>query len=166
MANASKKRLVAAEKGERVERRRRGDPVADLQPYAEHEAETRLGMTPLAVGWLDRRRAFPTGPTSLDFRLRLWGFCREPFVVGQTGAVQPCPVCGQIVQTVGGGETLVLGSAEIRVIGDTDIYAAPNLIYHYVVEHQYRPPDEFIQAVMTGPSPDSAEHRAFIRVLR
>lgn len=42
-----------------------------------------------------------------------------------------------------------LGSAEIRVKAkDGRIYAAPNLIYHYVAEHDYDPPKEFIEALL------------------
>jgi len=62
------------------------------------------------------------------------------------------------------GEELKLGSAEIRVIGvDGKIYAAPNLIYHYITVHNYRPPDEFIDAVLNGPRPDSHEYIKYIQ---
>ena len=40
---------------------------------------------------------------------------------------------------------------------DGTTYAAPNLIYHYVADG-YLPPDEFIQAVMHGPLPDSIDY--------
>jgi hypothetical protein len=43
----------------------------------------------------------------------------------------------------------MLGSAEIRVPGKSGIqYACPNMIYHYLQDHNYRPPDEFITAVL------------------
>jgi hypothetical protein len=58
---------------------------------------------------------------------------------------------------------LNIGDGEIRVIGKSAIYAAPTLIYHYVVEHQYKPPDEFIEAVLKGPSPESEEHKTLLR---
>ena len=46
-----------------------------------------------------------------------------------------------------GDEELRLGSAEIRVFGrEEGTYAAPDLIYHYVVDHHYLPPEEFIKA--------------------
>jgi hypothetical protein len=48
------------------------------------------------------------------------------------------------------GSKLFLGSAQIWLPSATSpqlIYAAPNLIYHYIVEHGYRPPDEFLDAV-------------------
>jgi hypothetical protein len=57
------------------------------------------------------------------------------------------------------GEELLLGSAEIRVFGKGElIYAAPNLIYHYVSVHCYKPPEEFLQALEEGPSPPGSEY--------
>ena len=48
----------------------------------------------------------------------------------------------------------MLGSAEIRVVSDEgQLYAAPNLIYHYVASHNYAPPSEFVRAVLLGPCP-------------
>jgi hypothetical protein len=42
-----------------------------------------------------------------------------------------------------------VSSAEIRVVGrDGRVYAAPMLVCHYVEVHGYRPPDEFVNAVM------------------
>jgi hypothetical protein len=47
-----------------------------------------------------------------------------------------------------------LGSAEIRVFGKRGkIYAAPNMLYHYVTAHQYKPPDEFLHALKESPCP-------------
>jgi len=63
-----------------------------------------------------------------------------------------------------GQETLEVGFAEIRVFGrNGKIYAAPNLIYHYVTAHSYRPPDEFIQAVLEGRQPDTPEYENLLR---
>jgi hypothetical protein len=42
----------------------------------------------------------------------------------------------------------VQGSGEIRVPGDRKVYAAPILIHHYVEAHGYKPPEEFIEAVI------------------
>ena len=40
---------------------------------------------------------------------------------------------------------MLLGSAEIRVFGQNGkIYAAPNLIYHYMKDCGYLPPQEFL----------------------
>jgi hypothetical protein len=37
---------------------------------------------------------------------------------------------------------------EIYVPGRNGIYVAPSLIYHYVVDHHYQPPAEFMEAVL------------------
>ncbi len=67
-----------------------------------------------------------------------------------------------LVEKYGGGE-LVLGSAEIRVFGSNGVtYAAPDMIYHYVAEHEYKPPDEFIEAVLYGPLPDTVEYKVLL----
>jgi hypothetical protein len=53
----------------------------------------------------------------------------------------------------------LLGSAEIRVFSESGaIYAAPDLIYHYMVVHRYKPPDQFISALRVGPHPLSKEY--------
>jgi hypothetical protein len=45
----------------------------------------------------------------------------------------------------------LLGDAEIRVVGkDGTWLIAPTLVLHYVTEHAYRPPAEFIDAVSRG----------------
>ena len=51
-----------------------------------------------------------------------------------------------------------LGDGEIRVPASdgTLTYVAPNLIYHYVVAHQYLPPDVFLDALRALSLPNPA----------
>ena len=59
------------------------------------------------------------------------------------------------------GEQVELGYAEIRVLGERGkMYAAPNMLYHYVTVHHYKPPDEFVQALKKGPCPPNEEYLA------
>lgn len=45
----------------------------------------------------------------------------------------------------------VVGHAEIRVQGPSGRrYASPDMIIHYVQEHGYQPPQDFIDGVMLG----------------
>jgi hypothetical protein len=55
-------------------------------------------------------------------------------------------------ETQSGRKKILLGSAEIWVpaLGQAVIYAAPDLIYHYVKEHRYLPPADFINAVLSA----------------
>jgi hypothetical protein len=62
------------------------------------------------------------------------------------------------------GEQRLIGSAEIRVFGkEGAIYAAPTLIYHYVEQHHYKPPADFVHALLDGPQPSSGAYAALMR---
>lgn len=61
---------------------------------------------------------------------------------------------------------LALGADEIRVIGERgQVYAAPNMLYHYVTVHGYKPPDEFIQALKHSPCPPGPEYIASLAAI-
>lgn len=137
--------------------RKRGELI-DLTPYTGCAADAAVGLLPLAVGWLRGGMAFETGEAPAPFLARLLPFCQPPHTVCATPAARPCPLCRQLIPPY--------GQAEIRVIGELDIYAAPDLIYHYVTVHQYLPPPEFVEAVLHGPAPQTAEHRALRRALQ
>lgn len=121
----------------------------DLTPY---EFVKGWGKTEnlLNVGWLDRGHSFPTAEPDHEIVLILEQFCKRP--VNQTRGFHLCHLCtvepSRQPTLVIDGRSIYLGSAEIRVPGETGIvYASPTLIYHYVKDHGYRPPDEFLQAV-------------------
>ena len=60
-----------------------------------------------------------------------------------------------IALSLGGGE-VILGGAEIRVPREDGVeMAAPTMVYHYVVDHRYRPPDFFVDAVLRQARKDS-----------
>ena len=107
------------------------------------------------IGWLDLEHPHNTGPVSEQFLERLWLYCQNP--VRQSKGFHSCDFCGPewvMQEAERNGEKLGLGSAEILVRSNSGItYAAPDLIYHYIVEHQYQPPQEFIEAVKTAPLP-------------
>ncbi len=133
----------------------------DLSPYGRRGGAEKT----LNIGWLDIAHAYPSGDVPGPFLERLWAFCRV--AVDPSRGFHPCEFCGaawrqtHVVQR--GEEILRLGSCEIRVFGrDGTIYAAPNLVYHYVVHHQYCPPDAFIQAVLQGPQPGSDEYQTLL----
>jgi hypothetical protein len=127
----------------------------DLDPYEGCPADAGLGILPLGVGWLSHNQPFVTGDVAkfpAGFVEKLLVFCDVDFVVNQTSAKRPCPICRQKIQQYGGAET--------RILGESDIFATPDLIHHYVTAHNYRPPDDFVKAVLYSPEPSSAEHRA------
>lgn len=131
----------------------------DLTAYAYLQ---RGEFTPsVNVGWLDGDRPYPRGPVPDKFIARLRRFCRVR--VHESGERYMCNLarCPGLAANARSGDAIAcdLGTAEIRVFGRDGItYAAPDLILHYVSEHEYSPPDEFIAAVMRGPRPTSNKY--------
>jgi hypothetical protein len=109
----------------------------DLTPYTYCRPKEDPPGT-VNIGWLERKRPFATDETSPEFHARLEQLCRKP--VKQTRGLYPCPFCR--------GPNKPFSSAEIRVQRGERVYAAPVLVHHYVVAHGYRPPEEFIEAVL------------------
>lgn len=131
----------------------------DLSRYSSDNASL------LNVGWLDRNEIFPQGKTSQEFRDALAEHIRYSAV--QTLGRHQCNLCNEKGHTVSiklkGKTVLSLGSCEIFVFADNGlIYAAPNLIYHYVLDCDYLPPEEFIEAVVRSPRPPSDEYLALL----
>jgi hypothetical protein len=107
----------------------------------------------VAVGWLSRTNDYPIGDAPSGFVDALARLLPS-YRVNQTRGFHECEFCSKSPFTyeVQPGKTIVLGSAEIWVPSADQgmIYAAPDLVYHYVKEHRYLPPANFIQAVMAG----------------
>jgi len=133
-------------------RKRQQRTPHDLDPYQGCPADQFLGILPLAVGFLGRNGPFETGKMPAAFPPALLPYCQPSATVCHIKANRPCPLCNQLIAGYGSGE--------LRAIGDEELYAAPDLLHHYVTAHHYRPPDEFIDAILHGPGPDTAEHRA------
>ena len=126
----------------------------DLTKY-EYDKTRVNWLRKINVGWLDITKDYPKGKTSKLFSYCLFVIC--VFQVNAMMGYHPCSFCKTNSSALGTKEKLfnvetTLGSAEIRVIGiDATVYASPNLIYHYVTIHHYKPPVLFvISTVISG----------------
>lgn len=137
----------------------------DLSPYNQGSKEFEC-LNTIAIGWLDSKFPFPKESPSEIFLKHLLIHCKLPFL--QTRGYHYCELNDHKLRepvTVGtDGDTTRLGSAEIRVIGDRKVYAAPDLIYHYVKDHLYRPPDEFIYSVVNGIQPGEKRYQSLVEM--
>ena len=143
----------------------------DLSPYTYlcdttdiNDAEKLSATKIVNVGWLERKKPFPTGEagwpdqTFLDL---LALFEEEQYRVNCTRGWHFCDFCEGLREEFkqDWAKCFLEGKIchdEIRVLGsDGIIYAAPAMLRHYIVTHQYRPPEPFIQAVLHGPRPSS-----------
>lgn len=120
----------------------------DLTPYVYWSGET---PSTVNVGWLGRESRFEVGEPEPGLAEAL-GVLVRYHRVHVTRGWHGCELCGPgaayPVREPVEGTVQTLGSAEIRVPGpDGVVYAAPNLVHHYVVRHHYRPPAQFVPAV-------------------
>lgn len=105
----------------------------------------------LNVGWLDSSHVFEKAPPTEELLDVLWAVCTVS--VARSRGFHLCDLCtaNNLVIEQRYDHKLILGGAEIRVFSnDGRVYASPNLIYHYVRVHNYKPPNEFISALMEG----------------
>ncbi len=141
----------------------------DLTPYVYDRVNYGFALPVLNVGWLDISAPYSADVTSSEFQEKLLDFCVYEHTAQHRMGYHRCQYCDNplrpIVVQHNSGKQVTLGNGEIRVIGKSAIYAAPTLIFHYVTIHNYRPPDEFIEAVLNGPRPDSEEHKAILAKL-
>ncbi|GAA3061626.1 hypothetical protein [Actinokineospora globicatena] len=130
----------------------------DLSPY-EYTTSDRLGGGAPAgtvnVGWIGVEQPYTRRPANAELvhallRLSLTHDVR------QMGGYHRCPFCehtGHFVVPFAESpvDMCYLGSAEIQIEGsDGTIYAAPTLIAHYVADHEYRPPADFVRAALAA----------------
>ncbi|MBA2808657.1 hypothetical protein E0500_014935 [Streptomyces sp. KM273126] len=126
----------------------------DLSPYEYVSDSVPDGVTAVNVGWLEAGREFPRGNVPEEFietlssvvkcdrqmKMRGWHRCRIPHINNE----ERYPVTAEI-----DGQKISLGGAEVRFISTSGEWMiAPDLILHYVTDHSYRPPAEFIEAVI------------------
>ena len=114
-----------------------------------------------AVGWLSDQHPFPVGDTSLEFLTRLKEFCArwqdglDPLAWGVFMGSHRCELCHGF-----------MASGNIGVPVSDVLYAAPEMVAHYVEEHRYSPPAEFTAAVLSAPLPGSEEYAAAVAKFR
>ena len=140
--------------------------IPDLAPYPVTIIDESHQYNLVAIGWLNADHDYPTGDVPIDFLVRIEQFCTKPLI--RTFGADFCSLCGveEVIRMrlLSGKEFTLYGANEIRILSlDKDkVYAAPDLVLHYIVSHHYKPPQEFIDAVLAAPLPGTPEYDAFI----
>jgi hypothetical protein len=113
-----------------------------------------LDSDTVATGWLHPDHSFPQGTVPPEFLARLrefarqWGSSIEALGWGAAGGYHTCEFCGK-----------AWGSGTIGVPAGDRLFYIPEMIAHYVEQHEYAPPAEFIAAVLACPLPDTPEYK-------
>lgn len=111
---------------------------AELSP---HSYTPTAELEILNVGWLDEGLPFTVGLTSACFHEASLELCEHPNILHR--GAHNCWFCRGKLQDM-------TGKGQIRIIGNSGTwYAAPTLVHHYVTQHNYSPPPDFIEAVLS-----------------
>jgi hypothetical protein len=102
-----------------------------------------------AVGWLENEKPFATGKVPIDFFEKLSELQKNPWTFAFFCGFHECSIC----QFKGKS-----GIKNIFIPHNKKIYVCPELITHYINNHFYLPPDEFIEAVLNCPPQKSMEY--------
>jgi hypothetical protein len=121
----------------------------DLTPYI-YGLKSAIGGV-RNVGWLELGSPFRAG--QCDSRVgQLLTAHYDQLAANRARGFHRCSICARDSvepSVVVNGESVVLGAAELWVPGQGgEIYAAPDLVIHYLSSHTYLPPDSFVAAVL------------------
>jgi hypothetical protein len=130
-----------------------------------------------AVGWLSPEHDFESGDLPELVIKQLLDLLENGRPLFGTFGFHPCLFCPSWSDRVVEDPRMVpapptifhhkdvklnLGGRELWLpVGDL-MYVAPDLILHYITEHGYRPPDEYLNALSSGPTPGGAAYLAAI----
>ncbi len=120
--------------------------IEDLEPYGD-------APNIVAVGWLERRHAFPTGfgVIAVEVFAKLAALLTDPWQPAVAAGWHACDLCLYKPEA--------MGAKNVFVPGDGKVFVAPELILHYMNAHRYTPPDEFCRAVVACPPMRSQPYR-------
>jgi hypothetical protein len=122
----------------------------DISPYTYSLGESHI----LNVAWLASGYPFNRGPVSEKFATRLQRLAKNP--CRMTRGYHYCDLCipPQDIIEIAPDYLHVwsmnrCGNGEIRIRAENSMtFSAPSLIWHYIMEHQYQPPSDFLDAVI------------------
>jgi len=121
-------------------------------PDLGHRCDVDFGDHVRAVGWLAKGQPFRTGGVAREFFTALREqVCEAWQPVGMPG-IHLCDFCSQPLPS----GRFVGGNSNVWIPAADRVFVAPALILHYIEVHGYRPPDEFVAAVLAAPQQESA----------
>jgi len=101
-----------------------------------------------AIGWLAVGQDFPKGEVPPQFLEKLSEHLKDPWQTIKFWGSHQCELCPP-------NSKAPCDSNNLWTPGDGVVYVAPAMILHYIEAHQYKPPDEFIAAVLKCPDQGS-----------
>ena len=107
-----------------------------------------------AVGWLEAGHPHQQGPVPDEFLARLKKHVASAYQSMLFCGWHECSLCSD-GQRRTGSYNLLIPTTRL-------LYVAPEMIVHYIEDHGYRPPLEFVDAVMACPPQESSRYMALL----
>lgn len=129
----------------------------DLSPCTYFGSERAEKL--VAIGWLDEEHPYLRGQVNEPFLDKLFDLLGRPWAPMYFLGYADCPFC--TLDSYGityKDKKIVVGALNLFVPGDGFLYAAPSMIAHYILTHNYAPPAEFCDAVLRCPPMRSPEY--------
>lgn len=121
-------------------------------PDLSNERQLASGDDVRAVGWLDRNYTFTTGSVNHDFLQILKRHIAERWTIVLMMGIHECELCSKFAS-----------AGNLIIPTETVVYIAPEMISHYIEVHNYKPPDEFIKAVIDCPEQESSKYMNLVQ---
>jgi len=99
-----------------------------------------------AVGWLDATHSFSTGPVEAAVLDRIRAFA-QAWRLSVEALEWPCAAGDHTCELCGSFEA----SGNLGVPAGDILFVCPEMIAHYVGNHDYLPPKEFVDAILRAP---------------
>lgn len=122
----------------------------------------------LNIGWISSEYDFPTGEVKPTLLIKIKDLlCTQGGVnVTFSRGISRCPVCNKIVEIPREGiSTLQLGISEIWIPYEGKIFASPDMIFHHISDHMYKPPQIFERAILAFDAESSWDGQEFFTTL-
>jgi hypothetical protein len=115
----------------------------------------------IGVGWLDPSHSFRQAAVDKAHYEALGMLAAnpwQPFVSAGRHRCQFCRFSGGPATIRIGDVDVAVGASNVFVPSSHVVYVAPSQIVHYIDAHEYSPPDEFMNAVLSCPPMRSTEY--------
>ena len=129
------------------------DFFPDLTPF-EYKLEVPIPGV-LNIGWLHRKHKFTVGDINEKFQNKLKSFILnhddgKVLINRLKAGVHMCPFCDKVdlILDADGKQTYLTWAILWIPSENNCFYASPAMLYHYIDEHNYKPPQEYVDAVM------------------
>ncbi len=129
----------------------------DLAPCSYFGAE--LADKLIAVGWLDNEHPYTEGNLNDDTLDKLFELLVKPWNPMLLMGYAECGLCKiDINDLTYNDKTIRVGNLNLFIPGEGFLYVMPSLAAHYILAHNYAPPQEFCDAVMRCPPMGSDDY--------